>query len=791
MGEIYLAKLEREAGFEKIMAIKRILPTLSDDAAFVSMFNREACIAAQLVHQNVVQIFDYGQNAGTYFIAMEYVHGRDLRALIEAASAAGRTVPPAVALSILSAACAALDYAHRYRGLDGAAVEIIHRDVSPQNILISYDGAVKLTDFGLAQRIDVDSVRDGQIQGKFAYMSPEQTFGDKLDRRTDIFSLGIVAYEMFCGHRPFLERDLPSLMMAIREGLYPPPSQVDPSLPQALDGVLAKALAVETADRYPDARAFQSALNDLARSQGWYAGPSEISEVLSTFCPDRSRGAAQELTGVGAKPSGGAIPSGTQAAAAPIAAGTQVSPRPIIAAGTQAAGTPIVSAGAASAGNALAGGASAPGDVGAEGIALDLALAQAETDPTGVAAVGLLNTDPGGMTGEVDRGALGGAPSPAAPVEAIGVGRTPLTRIAALAALVLVAGLVGGQLVTSNQPAAPSDWTLDMQAVPEGAEIFINNEKRGIAPLTVRNLRGDQAVDVRIVREGFKPYTRTIALTPGGGTIPVSVDMIPEPPMGTIILTVEPPEAYVKLDNIRVDADPRAPAGSFSLVRPSGEARLHVLLDGYVPHEQTIEVPIRSSLSMAVELKPRPMRVEVRGSRKATGKVSILGPGFQSDCNLPCKQLVNPPGKVQVKVDIDGQAESWTSTQSGGPGQRLVFIAPVKQEAREVEARFSAILAPAEGRPVGVFNASLEKQGQGVRTVELEDGRKVTLRYTYSPENRQITFVIGSTPYSAVSLNGASLGNTPLSRAIGPGTHTIYLTALSATMRLKFSQDGR
>ena len=769
MGEIYLSKLEREAGFEKIMVIKRILPTLNDDPAFVAMFNREACIAAQLIHQNIVQIFDYGQHKGNYFIAMEYVHGRDLRTLIESAAAREEVLSPSVTLAIISDACSALDYAHRYKGLDGRPVEIIHRDVSPQNIHISYEGAVKLTDFGLAQRIDVDSVRDGQVQGKFAYMSPEQTFGDKLDRRSDIFSLGIVAYEMFCGARPFVSKDLPALMLSIRKGDYIPPSKLNSDLPEALDDILAKALASHAEDRYPDARAFQSALNTLGRAMGWLSDPGEIGASISRLCPDRPDAIMMNGNG-GTQVSGQPIAQGTQAAAKPIAPGTQAAARPIEAPGVEPIHTATTSPDA-----------------------LGMKLASADTDPAGLAERqhGVI---PAGSQPSLS-GPTGELPVEPIPVAALPESRRTLTRYAAIGGLVLLAGIVGALAVTSTEEQEVRDWTLDIRAVPEGAEVYINNEKRGIAPLTVRNLEGEKTVNVRIVREGFKPFTRTIALTRGGGVIPLDPTLEPEPAIGTLILTVQPANALVKLNNTLLRDDSLIGQGRYKVSRGSGTASLTVYKDGYIAEEQSIEVPTRSTLSMSVALKPSPMWVVVRAARsnkKINANIHITGPdSSRVTCDsLPCRRKMVDAGNVTVSAMVDGMSRPWISAQSGDPGHSLVFVVPTPERQvvqREIDARFTASIIPAKGESLGLVGARLEKNPQGAGRARLPDGKTITLRYVFDEDTRKVTFTVGSSPYSEVHLNGNPLGNTPQTHSVGPGAHTLYLSGLEAKIRLNFT----
>ena len=205
MAEVFKAKRSGVEGFEKIVAMKRILPHLSDNKEFVDMFVDEAKMVAGLTHPNIVQIFDLGRIDTSYYIAMEYVHGRDLRTILRRAKEKGLRMPLDLCLRIVSQVCSALEYAHRKKDERGRPMEIVHRDVSPQNILISFEGEVKLTDFGIAKAATKASTTDrGALRGKLLYMSPEQAWGRPMDRRSDVFSLGIVLYEMMTDKKPFL-----------------------------------------------------------------------------------------------------------------------------------------------------------------------------------------------------------------------------------------------------------------------------------------------------------------------------------------------------------------------------------------------------------------------------------------------------------------------------------------------------------------------------------------------------------------------------------------------------------
>jgi serine/threonine protein kinase len=263
MAEVFKAKLTGEHGFEKLVAIKRILPHLSRNPDFLSMFMEEARLAALLSHQNIVQIFDFGNVDGTYFISMEYLQGSNLRTILRKAgagpAAVGRRLPLECSLTIVSRICAALEYAHNLRDISGAPLGIIHCDINPQNILITTLGEVKVLDFGIA-RISARESGEGSetLQGKIRYMSPEQACCHALDRRSDIFSIGVLLYEMVTGEQAF-KGDARDAFQRVRRAEYPPPEQLFPGLPQAVAGILHTAMA-----RDPDAR-FQTCAEMYAR----------------------------------------------------------------------------------------------------------------------------------------------------------------------------------------------------------------------------------------------------------------------------------------------------------------------------------------------------------------------------------------------------------------------------------------------------------------------------------------------------------------------------------------------
>jgi tetratricopeptide (TPR) repeat protein len=270
MAELFLAKQTGVKGFEKVVAIKRILPALTQDQEFVGMFINEAKLAAILSHQHIVQIFDLGTAEGFYYIAMEYVMGKDLRALVQRSQARSLPLTAGHALLIASRICSGLDYAHRKKDFQGRDLHLVHRDVSPQNILISYEGEIKLVDFGIAKAAtQTAETRTGTLKGKLAYMSPEQATGKPLDHRSDVFSLGIVLHELVTGQRLFTGNNEFAIIEQVRQAQIVPPSETNRDLPPEIDVLIMKALAKNPADRFQQAADMELAIDHLIAAKGY------------------------------------------------------------------------------------------------------------------------------------------------------------------------------------------------------------------------------------------------------------------------------------------------------------------------------------------------------------------------------------------------------------------------------------------------------------------------------------------------------------------------------------------
>jgi serine/threonine protein kinase len=281
MAEIFRAKRRGLEGFEKLVAVKRILSHFSSNEEFISMFIQEAKVAALLTHPNIVQIYDLGKVEDSYYIAMEYVAGKDLRSIIKRCRESNIGFNMEQVVYVISKVCAGLDYAHRKKDLKGQDLNLVHRDVSPQNILISYDGDIKLVDFGIAKAASQSSeTRAGVLKGKIAYMSPEQAWGRILDKRSDIFSAGILLYELLTRERLFKgDSDLNTLEM-VRVCRIDPPAAINKDIPPELEGVVLRALAEDPGQRYQRAGEMQAELEKFLFTGRYEPGKINLHPVM-------------------------------------------------------------------------------------------------------------------------------------------------------------------------------------------------------------------------------------------------------------------------------------------------------------------------------------------------------------------------------------------------------------------------------------------------------------------------------------------------------------------------------
>jgi serine/threonine protein kinase len=313
MAEVYLASSDA-GGYSRYLALKVIHPELADDASFVQMLVNEAKLAVKLNHPNIVQTYDLGRIGRIYFISMEFVDGADYFQVLRRITEHDQDVPIAAALMVARDMLGGLDYAHNCIDTDGTSLKIIHRDISPQNILLSRRGDVKLVDFGIAKAANLSTkTRAGVIKGKLVYMSPEQSWGNRVDQRTDIFSAGVVLYEALTGGSLYLESNPVKLLQLVRKAEIPPPSTLRLEVDRTLDAIVMRALHPRPEERYQAAREFQEAIADyLARYAPNYSRSMLGELVLSVLTPEELELSLSEIQ------SSGRLPAALQNSPTPV-----------------------------------------------------------------------------------------------------------------------------------------------------------------------------------------------------------------------------------------------------------------------------------------------------------------------------------------------------------------------------------------------------------------------------------------------------------------------------------------
>ncbi|WP_245591803.1 serine/threonine protein kinase [Cystobacter fuscus] len=287
MGEVFLAKISGAAGFEKPCIVKTVLPALLKDRQFLDRFHHEAKVLVHLAHSSIAQVYDMGEAEGTYYMALEYVAGVDLAYLLEQARAQGKSIPVPVALYLGQRIAEGLGYAHRKMGPDGAPLGIVHRDVSPHNVMVSYEGEVKVIDFGLAKSAARSKYTlPATVMGKLGYMSPEQVRAESVDHRTDLYSCGVVVWELLAGRPLIAPGTVGEMMAAMNQPAVPSLSELRADVDPALDAVVHRALAPSPEERYARADDFARALNEHFLRTGSSVGAEEVGNFVREICPE-------------------------------------------------------------------------------------------------------------------------------------------------------------------------------------------------------------------------------------------------------------------------------------------------------------------------------------------------------------------------------------------------------------------------------------------------------------------------------------------------------------------------
>lgn len=478
MAEILLGRLRGPSGFERAVVIKRILPHLAEQPAFVDMFLDEARLAARIQHRNVVQVHELGQDGKNLFLTMEYLEGENAAGIIRRSLLSEQEIGVALCAYIVAEACAGLHAAHELRDPDGRPLGLVHRDVSPQNIFVTYGGGVRVLDFGIAKAADRTAHTEvGQLKGKFEYMAPEQCRGKAIDRRCDIFALGIVLYELLTRRRLFKRDTKLAVLEAVCREMPAPPSKVIEGCPESLDRVAMKALAKRADERYATAAEMRRDLMAVVRELLGVDDPEDaLVGMMQRLFGDRIAEKNEMLRRVRSGGSVGAVPTAEADAAVEIpelegmladtgASGVGSNPR-----GRLESGFTFGGSHAGSGVDALAQAAAQKRKTQA---AIVAALAAAGTVfVLGVVIVVLSMPKPNGVALSQGTGAL----------------RVPAS------------------LWAKPEPAAPpaaSEVLIKVVSDPAGATLLVDGVEKGPTPIEVKLPRGDKAVELTLKREGY------------------------------------------------------------------------------------------------------------------------------------------------------------------------------------------------------------------------------------------------------------------------------------------------
>ncbi|MBI5482302.1 MAG: serine/threonine protein kinase [Deltaproteobacteria bacterium] len=560
MADIFLARVSGIEGFEKIVVVKRILAEFVGNKEFVQLFLDEARLAATLHHPNVAQVYDVGIVGGQYFFAMEFVHGEDVRAILKTLAQQKETIPLAEALSIVQGVCAGLHYAHEKVGYDGRSLGIIHRDVSPSNVLVSYDGSVKLLDFGIAKATTrTVETRYGSIRGKVSYLSPEQCRCEALDRRSDVFSAAIVLYELTTCHKLFGGASDFEIMKRIVETPAPPPSARVKGYPLDLQKIVLKGLARDRDQRYQSAQELQLALEDFAREHKLAVSPIHLARFMeSTFEEKIKAWKEAQLAGKGL---------GEHLITALPGKGT----------GTPSAPSP---------------GVLAAGALEAE--------AQAEAEAHGES----FQPTRADVPSEIAKRTGQSTKLPALPELAPPPKRTPLI-VGGLVAAAVIAGVALALGLRSPKPAAAppvaTSATVQVESEPTGAAVFVDGRREGVTPARLPVAR-QRAVRLRLERDGYQPFEESLTLGANEtGRLVRAALVAATPAGGRIVVKTNVKKATWKLDDRPVGDG----TGQLSLADvPPGSHNLSVESEGHERRAGPVEVTPRGLASVVWDLKP-------------------------------------------------------------------------------------------------------------------------------------------------------------------------------------------
>jgi serine/threonine protein kinase len=667
MAEVYRGKKIGVEGFAKMVALKRILPNIAEDEEFIEMFVDEAKLASQMHHANVVQIHDLGKTEGSYFIAMEYISGVDLRTVWDRARKRNRLLPIAMSCYLMQRVCEGLDYAHRKKDDYGHDFGLVHRDVSPQNVLVSFEGEVKVVDFGIAKaKNKVSKTQAGILKGKFGYMSPEQVRGVELDNRSDIFACGVLLWELLVGDRLFLGESDFSTLEKVRNVETVPPTQLNKNLSPQVERIVMKALSKSREDRYRWAsemaedlqrylfesnQPFQRA--DLQRYMKQHF-EKEISEEFARLEKYRALNLADLPAAKSAAAPGG--PGPANAMGAGLAAANVAGANGQVAHGATAVGNLVPNGGLAPRPFTLPTGGpgvppGAPGVPPGARVGLGNMPATAQWGPGTAQA-----TAPGmppmhgrpGMPTMPGMPGMPGHPTGVMLPPGIGVPAKPRhglptwARVSFLGLGVIVLGLLAVLVAHQAGLFKPAPGSITIDVTPPDVTISINDEVVARkSPFTLDNLAPGTYV-LAVQRADYKRLVRAVKVGEGEARME-SVALEPVEGTASIFIRTTPKGIAVWLDG--KDTGKVSPTTLTGL--QGGTHDLVLMRDGDVVYRASVKLDNGGAEPIEVDISRLPPVLEVSSARTGA-RVTVNGRGVGQ---VPVRVETLAPGKVRVRVD--------------------------------------------------------------------------------------------------------------------------------------------
>ena len=825
MAEVFKAKAFGVEGFERLVAVKRILPSIAEDQEFITMFIDEAKIAVQLTHANIAQIFDLGKVGDSFFIAMEYCAGKDLRGIFDVArKEGGEPIPIPMACYSIMKVCEGLDYAHNKKDAGGQHLNLIHRDVSPQNLLVSWDGEIKVIDFGIAKAANkAGQTQAGILKGKFGYMSPEQVRGMTIDRRSDVFAVGIVLYELLCARRLFYgESDFDTLEM-VRNVDILPPTTYNRNIPEELERIVLKALAKNRDERYQTAMDLHDDLQSFMYTSGNFFARKDLSAYMRrVFSESIAKEAARDeqyrkIKAPGAASSPQAPPSPSRPAPPP-----KHVPQPPPPPGSPGAGPPAPPGpppGPPRVPKATLLGMGGPQ---LRGVSVPPPLPPAPTSPPpldmdwdddgeatavfdkieGVDGPSIASA-PGMMPGSSSGGLAApivntGAPSPfdgppatsprpaadatakldtvdSAQAATLTGGAAPKEDRKSAAPLVigLVATLLG-LAVAAWFLLKPNPGTIRLATEPGDVEVYLDGARvpASSSPFVLTAIEPEVTHILEVRKEGHRSWTQPIVVQSGQTFEVPTVRLAPEggaaqADAGGFTLATEPTGASVFVDGQRQEGV--TPISVTGLT--AGAHRVRVERDGRGTWEGQIVIVAGQTVAMpSVELPRAEVRVSFR-STPTGAAVTLVSDGRE--------RRIGQTPLEDIDVDLRRCPCQVRMSQAGFAPWEESLEVPAGEESHTVEATLR------RARPTGSGGSAGRRTPSGGDTTPTEMVETTEMRPAATGPG---TLRINTRPWSQVFVDGRLIGNTPqMNISLPAGSHRVTLVNPDFNIRRSIS----